>query len=152
MLYNELLKKISVDTFADIMTVSPRKVRESLYSHYGIKQKSPLILTSVREKKEQRVKNLFATLQNADKPKELEFLKELFRNWLYHQRPMLKEALDFLEVQNDNGLVEVETDFFKELSESKVQALVSKLKKDFPADSVLIYLTVMEVPHLTKHF
>ncbi|HXW60746.1 MAG TPA: hypothetical protein VEK06_04315 [Myxococcota bacterium] len=150
--YNDLLKKISLNTFADIMAVSPRKVRESLYSHYGVKQKSSLVLTSVREKKEQRVKNLFITLQSADKPKELEFLKELFRNWLYHQRPMLKETLDFLNVKNDNGLVEIETDFFKEMSQSKVKELVTKLKKDFPADAIMIYLTVMEVPHLEKQF
>lgn len=150
--YNDLLKKISLNTFTDIMTVSPRKVRESLYSHYGIKQKSSMVLTSVKEKKEQRVKNLFLTLQNAQKPKELEFLKELFRNWLFHQRPLLKETLDFLEIENDNGLIEIETDFFKELSEPKVNELISKLKKDFPTDAIMIYLAVMEVPHIEKHF
>lgn len=150
--YNELLKKISLDTFNDVMNVSPRKVRESLYSHYGIKQKSSMVLTSVKEKKEKRIKNLFDVLKKADKPKELEFLKELFRNWLFHQRPLLKETLDFLEVKNDNGLVDVETDFFKELSEQKVDELISKLKGNFSNDAIMIYLTVMEVPHLEKHF
>ena len=111
-----------------------------------------MVLTSVKEKKEQRVKSLFLTLQNAHKPKELEFLKELFRNWLFHQRPLLKETLDFLDVKNDNGLVEIETDFFKELSEPQVNELISKLKKDFPTDSIMIYLAVMEVPHIEKHF
>lgn len=150
--YNDLLKKISLDTFSDIVNKAPRKVRESLYSHYGIKQRSSLVLISVKEKKEQRIKNLLATLQKAEKPKELEFLKELFRNWLFHQRPLLKETLDFLDVKNDNGLVDVETDFFKDLSASKVSELVAKLKESFPTDAIMIYLTVMEVPHLAKHF
>lgn len=150
--YNELLKKISLETFSDVLSVSPRKVRESLYSHYGIKNKSPMALTSIKDKKEQRVKSLFATLQSANKPKELEFLKELFRNWLFHQRPMLKSTLDFLGVENDNGLVETETDFFKTLNDSKIKELTTKLKTEYPSDAILIYLSVMEVPNLEKHF
>lgn len=148
---NKLLKQISFETFSDVIGKSPRKVRESLYSHYGIKTKAPLVLKSVKEKKEQRVQNLFAVLQNAANPKEQEFLKELFKNWLFHQRPLLKATLDFLEVPNDFGLVEIETDFFKELSEAKVKALVDALKPNFPHDATLIYLTVMEVPYLDKY-
>jgi methyltransferase-like protein len=149
--YNEILGRISPETFSDILSVSPRKVRESLYSHYGIKSKAKKIMTSVKEKKEQRIQNLFSALQTATNAKELDFLKELFRNWLFHQRPMLKSALDFLNVPNDFGLVEVETDFFKELDDKKVKELITHLKGSYPTDAILIYLSVMEVPHLEKH-
>lgn len=149
--FNELIKRISFDTFADVVAVSPRKVRESLFAHYGIKTKGRLVLSSIREKKEQRLRSLHATLQDADKPKEQEFIKELFRNWLFHQRPLLKATLDFLKVENDNGLVEVETDFFKDLDDKKVGELVKYLQADFQKDPILIYLTFMEVPFLDKH-
>jgi hypothetical protein len=149
--FNELIKKISFDTFTEVIAISPRKVRESLFSHYGVKQKSKSILSSVKEKKEQKIKQLHTALQNATNPKEQEFLKELFRNWLFHKRPLLKDTLDYLGVANDNGLVEVETDFFKELSSQKVGDLVKHLKPSFPKDDILVYLTFMEVPHLEKH-
>lgn len=150
--FNELVKKISFETFCEVIAVSPRKVRESLFAHYGIKNKSRSILSSIKEKKEQRFRHLHERLQDANKPKEQEFLKELFRNWLFHKRPLLKACLDYLGVENDNGLVEIETDFFKELSEKKVSELVSYLKADFPSDEILIYLTFMEVPYLDKSF
>jgi F0F1-type ATP synthase delta subunit len=148
---NSLLQKISFETFSDVIGKSPRKVRESLYSHYGIKTKAPSVLKSVKDKKQQRVQNLFSILQNAQNPKEQEFLKELFRNWLFHQRPMLKAALDHLGVENDFGLVEIETDFFKELDESKIKQLIATLEPEFPKDAIKIYLTIMEVPHVEKY-
>lgn len=150
--FNELIQKISFTTFAEVIAVSPRKVRESLFAHYGVKNKTRAILTSVKEKKEQRVRHVYDILQNANKPKEQEFIKELFRNWLFHKRELLKSTLDFLGVENDNGLVEVETDFFKELDENKVKKLVEHLKTDFPRDEIYIYLSFMEVPHLATHF
>jgi len=149
--FNELLTKISFDTFAEIIAISPRKVRESLFSHYGIKSKTRGLLTSIKEKKEQRIKILHETLQAAKRPRELEFLKELFRNWLFSQRPLLKATLDYLKVENDNGLVEEETDFFEKLSEQQVKELISFLKPSFSHDSILIYLSFMQVPFLDKH-
>jgi hypothetical protein len=149
--FNELIQNISPETFSDVIAVSPRKVRESLYSHYGVKSKSLNFSWSVKDKKEQKVKQLHSCLKSAKNPREQEFLKELFRNWLFHQRPMLKATLDFLGVKNDDGLVEEETDFFKELSEPKVTELLNHLKPNFPKDNILIYLTFMEVPFLDKH-
>lgn len=151
MTFNELVKNISLETFSDVITVSPRKVRESLYSHYGVKAKSRMSLLSVKEKTEAKVKQLYTVLQTAKNPKEQEFLKELFRNWLFHQRPLLKSTLDFMGVKNDDGLVETETDFFKEMSEKKVAELVAHLKPNFSKDAILIYLNFMEVPYLEKH-
>ncbi len=132
------------------MSIAPRKVRESLFSHYGIKAKNRGLLTSLKAKKEGRVKNLHLALQEANRPREQEFLKELFRNWLFHQRPLLKATLDFLKVENDNGLVEVETDFFKQLNEAQVKDLLAFLKPQFPEEAILIYLTFMEVPKLNE--
>lgn len=152
MIFNELLQKLSFTTFSEIVQVAPRKVRESLYSHYGIKNKSKGLLTSLKDKKENRVKNLHEALAGAKNPREQEFLKELLRNWLFHQRPLLKATLDFLKIENDNGLVEVETDFFAKLKDEEVKALVDHLQPNFPKDSILIYLTFMEVPGINKYF
>jgi hypothetical protein len=149
--FNELVKKVSLTTFSDIISISPRKVRESLFAHYGIKNKDRSILSSVKAKKEQRIKHLYDVLQQATKPKEQEFLKELFRNWLFRQRPLLKATLDYLGIENDNGLVEIETDFFLKLNDKQVNDLVNHLKPNFDQDAILIYLTFMEVPHLEKH-
>lgn len=146
--FSDLIQKISFDTFSEIISVAPRKVRESLYSHYGVKSKSRSILTSLKDKKDQKIRQLHTILQGANNPKEQEFLKELFRNWLFHKRDLLKETLDFLGVENDNGLVECEVDFFKELPKQKVSDLIKHLKTKFPSDDILIYLTFMEVPHL----
>lgn len=149
--FNELLKKISPATFADIMGLAPRKVRESLFSHYGIKAKNKGLLTSLKDKKENRVKSLHVALKDADRPREQEFLKELFRNWLFHQRPLLKATLDYLKVENDNGLVEVETDFFKQLKDNEVKELVAFLKPNFSSEAILIYLSFMEVPNINQY-
>lgn len=148
---SELLKNISIDTFSDVVSHSPRKVRESLYSHYGIKSKNRFSIKSIKSKKEERVSLLLKMLQGATNLKEKELLNELFRNWLFYQRPLLKETLDFLGVENDNGLIDTEPDFFKELSEKKVSDLVAHLSPKFPKDSILIYFCFMEVPHIKKY-
>lgn len=150
MTFNELIQQISFETFSDVINLSPRKVRESLYSHYGIKTKSRSFFSSLKDKKETRLKNLQGILSKAKNPKEQEFIKELFRNWLFRQRPLLKSSLDFLGVENDNGLVEVETDFFKELPKEKVAALLNHVRGQFSDDAILIYFTFMEVPYLNE--
>ena len=71
--YSDLIKTISFDTFAEVVAVAPRKVRESLFAHYGIKAKSRSFLTSLKEKKETRIRNLQAVLQAVHQPKEQEF-------------------------------------------------------------------------------
>jgi hypothetical protein len=149
--FNELIRSISFNTFSEVIEISPRKVRESLYSHYGVKTKSRNVLVSLKDKKEQKYKQLHEALQKAKNEKEQNFLKELFRNWLFHKRPLLKETLDFLGVPNDNGLIEQEPDFFKALSKEKISSLINHLKPKFPTDEILIYLTFMEVPRIKEY-
>ena len=146
-----IIRGMSEETFREVMKTSPRKVRETLYARMGIKSKKKKVGVRLHAKAEDRADQLFLRLQNADSDKETELCSELLRNWLYHQRPMLKAALDFLEIPNDNGLTEQETDFFEKLEESKVEELVSHLKADgFGEDHIAAYLRFVDVPHLDK--
>lgn len=149
--FNDVIKDISFETFQDVMTVAPRKVRETLYAHYGVKPKGSSLLSALKDKKTQKVKSLHLALKDAQSPKEIEFLKELFRNWLFHQRPLLKASLDFLNVPNDNGLVEVELDFFKDLTPTQVKNLVAHVKPNFPKDAIVVYFTFVEIPDFKKY-
>lgn len=150
--FNKLLSQIDFDTFNEIISLAPRKVRESLYSHYQIKNKKAGLINSFKEKKEYKINKLMEKLKEASNPKELEFLKELVRNWLFHKRPMLKSALDFLQVENDNGLVEIETNFFKELDDETMTKLISHLLENYPKTHVMLYLYFVEAPNLKKYF
>ena len=145
----QIIREMSQETFQDVVQTSPRKVRETLYARMGIKGKKKKVGLRVHAKAQDRANQLFDRLQNADSDKEVELCSELVRNWLYHQRPMLKSALDFLEVPNDNGLTEQETDFFENLEKEKVSALVQHLKDNgFAEDHIGTYLKFVDVPHL----
>lgn len=78
------------------MSIAPRKVRESLFSHYGIKAKKRGLLTSLKDKKEARVKNLHLALQEANRPREQD-LKELFGKLALSSTPAFKSDPRFLE-------------------------------------------------------
>ena len=81
-------------------------------------------------KLEERTKKLHERLKAAQTQQEDKLCEELVRNWLYTKRPLLKSTLDHLGVKNDNGLVEEEPTFFKELTVEKVTELVNLLKKE----------------------
>ena len=63
--FNELIDKISNETFSDVIAIAPRKVRESLFSHYDIKTRGLLTLSKIKEKKEERTKKLHEKLKLA---------------------------------------------------------------------------------------
>lgn len=148
--FNDLISKISFTTFDEVIQIAPRKVRESLFSHYGIKTKGIVTLSKIKEKKEDRLKKLHEKLKLATNPKEQEFLKELFKNFLFTKRPMLKSALDFLGVKNDFGFVDEEPEFLRTLTKDKVLELYQHLLKEFPKDEIFIYLSFMEVPFVNE--
>ncbi len=144
-----LTGQISDATFAEMVQSSSRKVREVLYSQFGIKTKKKFS-ANLQERRDERVRKLHERLKTGSTKQEAEVCRELIRNWLYGKRPLLKSTLDFLEVPNDNGLVEIELDFFTNLHEDKVEALVKYLCTQFQPEHVAIYLRFVEVPHLDK--
>ena len=106
-------------TFTELVAVSPRKVRETLFQRLGIKAKKTIGL-KVHAKAEDRTKKLHEKLKTATTDQENRLCEELVRNWLYTKRPLLKATLDYLNIKNDNGLVDEEPTFFQEIGRAHV--------------------------------
>jgi len=133
------------DTFAEVISASPRKIRETLFARLNIKAKKQIGL-KVHGKLEERTKKLHDRLKQANTEQENKLCEELMRNWLFTKRPMLKATLDHLGVKNDNGLVDEEPAFFKELTADKVNELVNVLKSEHPVEHIRLYLAFVGVP------
>jgi hypothetical protein len=142
--------QMSDHLFDEVIAASPRKVREMLFSRLGIKPKKSFTLRAFSDRKSEQNRLLHRALTKDATQREADVCKELIRAWLYTKRPLLKSALDFLGIPNDDGLVEVETDFFKELKKDKAQSLVEHLYKSFPKDEVNLYLNFVEVPFMDE--
>lgn len=148
MQFVSMVAGMTEDTFAEVISSSPRKIRETLFARMNIKAKKQIGL-KVHGKLEERTKKLHERLKAAQTQQEDKLCEELVRNWLYTKRPLLKTTLDHLGVKNDNGLVEEEPTFFKELSVEKVTELVKLLQGDkHPDEHIRLYLDFVGVPHL----
>lgn len=144
-----LVAGLSEDTFLEVVNASPRRIRETLFGRLGIKAKKKSVSLKVHGKLEERTRKLHERLRQGESKQENDLCEELLRNWLYTQRPLLKATLDFLEVKNDNGLIEEEPSFFQELDEAKVKALVEHLRaQGFTDEHTYIYLRFVNTPHL----
>jgi hypothetical protein len=139
---------MSAETFAEMMAVSRRQVREILFSQLGIKAKSKSLLKNLQQKKEERIEALHDALKRSASKREADICTELIRNWLYTKRPLLKSALDYLGVPNDNGLIDAEPTMFAELSTEKTTSLFKHLCKDFEKEHVVIYLGFMNTANM----
>lgn len=141
---------MSETTFAEIMSCASRKVREVLFAQMSVKAKKKGLTLKVHGKRDERVRKLHERLKVASGTRENEICQELIRTWLYTKRPMLKSALDFLKVPNEDGLVDTELDFFADLTLDQVLSLKSHLETQFLSEEVKIYLNFVNVAHLDK--
>jgi len=144
----ELVTKISESKFQEVVASAPRRIRETLFGRLGIKAKKRVGL-KVHGKLEDRARKLHERLKSGSSKEENDLCEELLRNWLFTKRPLLKATLDFLEIENDNGLVDEEPTFFEELEADKVKDIFTHLKGEgFDGEEVFIYLAFMKVPNL----
>lgn len=143
-----LISQISEPTFAAMVASCSRQVRETLYARLGIKASTSGVTLQLGKKRDDQVKKLHERFKNSDSKGESDVCQEIIRNWLYTKRPMLKETLDFLKIPNQDGLVETELDFFKNLSESDAKAVFKHVSAKFEPEHVWIYLNFVEVPNV----
>jgi hypothetical protein len=141
----QMVAAMSEATFGEVVGSSPRKIRETLFARMNIKAKKQIGL-KVHGKLEERSKKLHERLKQAGSEQENRLCEELIRNWLYTKRPLLKATLDHLGVKNDNGLVDEEPTFFKDLPSDKVKDLFAVLRAEFPVEHIGLYLAFVGVP------
>lgn len=141
-----LISQVSDQTFSSMIASCSRKVRDTLYARLGIKSNISGVTLQLGKKREDQVKKLHEKFKNSDSQAESEVCQEIIRNWLYTKRPMLKATLDFLKIPNQEGLVDTELEFFKNMSESDAKAVFEHVSQQFEPEHVWIYLNFVEVP------
>ncbi len=141
----ELLTKLSVDDFSNVVNAAPKKVREELFRRAGIKNRGGAFALRSAHKTEGRIRKLHDTFSaGVEIPPEI--CEEVIRHYLYHRRELLKDALDFLGVEHEDGLTEADLDFLEELAPEKSRALKNKLLGAHSASDVELYLGFMKIP------
>ena len=92
MQFVSMVAGMTEDTFAEVISSSPRKIRETLFARLNIKAKKQIGL-KVHGKLEERTKKLHERLKGANTEQENKLCEELMRNWLFTKRPLLKLPL-----------------------------------------------------------
>lgn len=136
---------MSPDRFTEVVSASPRKVREELYRRLGLKPKKNSAFALKKAEDDDRSGRLLAAIQNGEAVAD-EVLEELIRSYLSFRRELLADALDHFEIPHENGLTDQEIDFLSELPKDKATALRKLLlSKHQPAD-VDLYFAYMNIP------
>lgn len=143
---SEILRTIDPELFDALLNASPKKFREEIFRRAGVKNVSGgSFAIKASGKTSARAKRLRAAiLKGFDLTEEVS--GEIIRNYLYTRRPLLAEALDFWEVEHDNGLTDAELDFIAELPGERGVHLRDLLLRNHDAGDVELYMTFMNVP------
>ncbi len=144
---SEILRTIEPELFDALLNASPKKFREEIFRRAGVKNASGggSFALKANGKTSARVKRLRAAmLKGFDLTEEIS--GEIIRNYLYTRRPLLAEALDFWEVEHDNGLTDAELDFIEELAPERGVHLRDLLQRNHDEADVDLYMAFMNVP------
>jgi hypothetical protein len=141
----EIVRKLPVKQFANLLAASPKAFREELFRRGGVKVRSGTFALSTAPKNQLRAEKLHeAICGGVDLGDEV--LEELIRNYLYTRRPLLADALNHFEVKNDDGLTEEDLGFLEKLPPEGGLALKQLLESKHDASDVALYLAFMNVP------
>lgn len=143
---SEILRTLEAEHFTAVVAASPKKVREEAFRRAGIRNKGSAFALKSAGKNEARIKKLRTALLGGAELQD-EIAEEVLRSYLYTKRPMLAEALDFLEVDNDEGLTDADLDFMMELPEDKATHLHDVLSRSHDPRDVDLYFAFMSIPN-----
>ena len=143
---NEILSRLSEERFEVIMAASPKKLREDLFRRAGVRPKAASPFALKTQNSGGRSQKLFEAMQSGTELPE-ELLEELIRNYLYNRRDMLADALDFFEVEHNDGLTDADLEFIESLAADKVAALRTRLSAKHDDEDIGLYLSFMNFPH-----
>ncbi|RJO66540.1 MAG: hypothetical protein C4523_12185 [Myxococcales bacterium] len=141
--YPQLLGAISEAKFEELYGACSRKVRNMLEGMFARKTRSGRMV-SIR--KGNRKDDALAVREGIVASGDEKMAEELFKTWLYEKRPMLKAALDFFAIPNDEGITESELSPLENADVAALEKLVAELEsRKFPLEDIAIYLAFMQV-------
>ncbi len=147
--YTGILRTLGAEKFAEILSASPRKARETYFHRHSVRAPQRASrLPKPGAKNELRTQGLYEVLQSAE---DDQMAEEILRSWLLTKRTMLAKALDHLGIAHKEGLTESdEVSKFEKLGVKELRALIAALDGVAPKDEVMIYLKFMGAPDVDK--
>lgn len=140
-----LLVRLDADHFDAVVRASPKRFREEVFRRAGIRNRAGAFSLRSSSKTEARTRRLQETL-GGQTALDDDIIEELLRNYLYTRRPLLAEALDFLEVAHEDGLTGEDLTFMKDLPAEKAGRLRDILCRNHETRDVDLYLGFMDIP------
>lgn len=139
--YSSILRSLSPEKFAEILSSSGRKAREVYFHRHNIRPPKTSGIPKVGAKNEFRTGALYDVLRQRD---DEELAEEMLRTWLLTKRPLLAAALDHLNIPHKDGLTDSDdVNRIEKLSAKELTGLVAKLRDVAPADEIAVYLKFM---------
>lgn len=147
--YYELLEKIDDDKFLEIYSACSRKIRNMLEGIYLKKRKKGRKVSLRAGKK--KVESAISVRNGIVEAQEEQMAEEIFKTWFYTKRDLLKAALDFFGIENEDGITESDLDELEQASAEKVTELKTKLlAKGIDLKDLAIYLAFMKVENMKE--
>lgn len=142
----DLLIGQSVERIRHILGASPRRFREEMFNRLGIKSKGAAAKGfRLSAKGDARAQRFLEVLGQQDAVPE-DVLAEVVRNYLYSRRELLADALDFFDVEHNQGLTDHDLDFLEDLDEEKLRAVEAHLaEQGHDSEDVELYLRFMKM-------
>jgi|GEM_PF-2966364 len=140
----QIIRSLSEERFTHLFKESPKKVREFIFTRFGIKSQSPSAFKFAvpGQKTEQQTKALYQALKTHE---DKEVSEEIIRNYLMNKRQMLADTLDHLKIPHDKGLTENDIDVFASFPDEQIQTIVDYLVGlGHPREDALLYLQFMK--------
>lgn len=147
--YSVILRTLSAEKFAEVLTASPRKARETYFHRHGVRAPAQASrLPRPGAKNEARTAELYRVLQRQD---DNELAEEMLRTFLLTKRPMLARALDHLGIAHTDGLTESDdVHKFEKLSAKEIRDLTATLAAVAARDDIVLYLKFMGAPDVDE--
>lgn len=137
--HSELVGKIRDVKFLEIYNASSRRTRNMLEGMYARKAKKGRMVSIKSGKNKKAIALSVKTGIHAKGDDQM--AEELLKNWLYHKPTLLKAALDFFGIENENGITEQELDPLLEADAETLSSMMDELTgSGHDPEEVAIYL------------
>ncbi len=142
----EIIERLGEDKFAAIFNGLTRKMRTMLESMFVKKRKGRLVSLKSRKKdRPQAAKKVWLGLQDESGN---QYADEILRAYFFERRELLKTALDFFEIPNEDGITNQELTALEQADAETLRTLFDALvSKEFDPLDIALYLVFLKTEH-----